>query len=58
MQKKKKKPQNKAPFMKAKKNSPIFRAYELSPISGLYVKVIADYEEDGEKHHQDDSGTQ
>ena len=37
-------------FMKAKKDSPIFRAYELSPISGLYVKVIADYEENGEKH--------
>ena len=31
--------------------SPIFRAMELSPISGIYVKVIADYtDEDGTEH--------
>lgn len=29
----------------SKKNSVIFRALELSPISGIYVKVIADYKE-------------
>lgn len=28
-------------------NNRKFRAIELSPISGLYIKVIADYEEDG-----------
>lgn len=30
--------------------SPIFRAMELSPISGIYVKVIADYTENGIEH--------
>ena len=31
-------------------NSPIFRALELSPISGIYVKVIASYEQNGVRH--------
>ena len=35
----------------SKKGSVIFRALELSPISGIYVKVIADYkDEDGTEH--------
>ena len=38
-------------FTASKKNSVIFRALELSPISGIYVKVIADYkDEDGTEH--------
>lgn len=38
-------------FVTAPKGGTIFRALELSPISGIYVKVIADYEdEDGTKH--------
>ena len=32
-----------------KENKRKFQAYELSPISGLHIKVIAAYEEDGEK---------
>lgn len=32
-------------FVTAPKGGTIFRALELSPISGIYVKVIADYEE-------------
>lgn len=31
-----------------------FRAYELNDNSGLYIKVIADYEEDGKKFKQGD----
>ena len=37
-------------FVKAPKGGSIFRALELSPISGIYIKVIAEYEEDGIKH--------
>ena len=37
-------------FVTSAKGSPIFRALELSPISGIYVKVIAEYEENGVKH--------
>ncbi|MDO5481343.1 MAG: hypothetical protein Q4F60_03305, partial [Candidatus Saccharibacteria bacterium] len=37
-------------FLMNTDNSPIFRAIELSPISGIYVKVIAPYEEDGVRH--------
>ena len=38
-------------FVMAPKGGTIFRALELSPISGIYVKVIADYEdEDGTEH--------
>ena len=37
-------------FVTAPKGGTIFRALELSPISGIYVKVIADYEENGIKH--------
>ena len=37
-------------FVSAPKGGTIFRALELSPISGIYVKVIADYEENGVKH--------
>ena len=37
-------------FVTTAKGSPIFRALELSPISGIYVKVIAEYEENGVKH--------
>ena len=33
-----------------KKGGVIFRALELSPISGIYVKVIADYEDETGKH--------
>ena len=33
-----------------KKHTVKFRAFELSPISGIYVKVIAEYEENGVKH--------
>ena len=32
-------------FVPSKKDSYIFRALELSPISGIYVKVIADYKD-------------
>lgn len=40
-------------FVSAPKGGLIFRALELSPISGIYVKVIAAYDEekDGEKIH-------
>ena len=37
-------------FVSAPKGGTIFRALELSPISGIYVKVIADYEENGVNH--------
>ena len=37
-------------FVKAPKGGSIFRALELSPISGIYIKVIAEYEENGIKH--------
>ena len=38
-------------FVSAPKGGTIFRALELSPISGIYIKVIADYEdESGTKH--------
>ena len=37
-------------FVTTAKGSPIFRALELSPISGIYVIVIAEYEENGVKH--------
>ena len=37
-------------FVKAPKGGSIFRALELSPISGIYIKVIAEYEENGVKH--------
>ena len=37
-------------FVSAPKGGTVFRALELSPISGIYVKVIADYEENGVKH--------
>ena len=38
-------------FVTAPKGGTIFRALELSPISGIYVKVIADYTDDkGVKH--------
>lgn len=37
-------------FVSAPKGGTIFRALELSPISGIYVKVIADYEENGVTH--------
>lgn len=37
-------------FVTAPKGGTIFRALELSPISGIYIKVIADYEEKGVKH--------
>ena len=38
-------------FVESPKGGAIFRALELSPISGIYVKVIADYaDEDGTKH--------
>ena len=37
-------------FVETPKGGTIFRALELSPISGIYVKVIAEYEEDGVVH--------
>ena len=37
-------------FVKAPKGGSIFRALELSPISGIYIKVIAEYEENDIKH--------
>ena len=37
-------------FVEAPKGGTIFRALELSPISGIYIKVIAEYEENGVKH--------
>ena len=37
-------------FVDSPKGGNIFRALELSPISGIYVKVIAEYEENGVKH--------
>ena len=43
-------PQPTETFVTTAKGSPIFRALELSPISGIYVKVIAEYEENGVKH--------
>ena len=38
-------------FVTAPKGGTIFRALELSPISGIYVKVIADYTDDKGVHH-------
>ena len=38
-------------FVESPKGGNIFRALELSPISGIYVKVIADYKE-GDKVHK------
>ena len=37
-------------FIQTPQKGVIFRALELSPISGIYVKVIAAYEENGIKH--------
>ena len=37
-------------FVQTPQKGVIFRALELSPISGIYVKVIAAYEENGVKH--------
>lgn len=37
-------------FVESPKGGNIFRALELSPISGIYIKVIAAYEENGVKH--------
>ena len=37
-------------FVQTPQKTVIFRAIELSEISGIYIKVIADYEEDGVKH--------
>ena len=37
-------------FVESPKGGAIFRALELSPISGIYIKVIAEYEENGVKH--------
>ena len=37
-------------FVKTPQKTVIFRALELSDISGIYLKVIADYEENGVKH--------
>ena len=37
-------------FVQTPQKGVIFRALELSPISGIYVKVIAEYEENGKKH--------
>lgn len=37
-------------FIQTPQKGVIFRALELSPISGIYVKVIAAYEENGVKH--------
>ena len=37
-------------FVTAPKGGVIFRALELSPISGIYVKVIAEYEENNVTH--------
>ena len=37
-------------FVTSPKGGTIFRALELSPISGIYIKVIAAYEENGIKH--------
>ena len=39
-------------FTSSKKNSVIFRALELSPISGIYVKVIADYKDENGTEHK------
>ena len=37
-------------FVQTPQKGVIFRALELSPISGIYVKVIEAYEENGKKH--------
>lgn len=37
-------------FVESPKGGVIFRALELSPISGIYIKVIADYEDNKVKH--------
>ena len=37
-------------FVPSRSNSYIFRAIELSKISGIYIKVIAEYEENGVVH--------
>ena len=38
-------------FVEAPKGGTIFRALELSPISGIYVKVIAAYKDDNDVEH-------
>lgn len=38
-------------FVTSPKGGFIFRAIELSPISGIYVKVIAEYKDDNDKVH-------
>ena len=38
-------------FVSSRSNSYIFRAIELSKISGIYVKVIAEYDDDNGTHH-------
>ena len=38
-------------FVSSRSNSYIFRAIELSKISGIYVKVIAEYDDENGKHH-------
>ena len=38
-------------FVEAPKGGTIFRALELSPISGIYVKVIAAYQDDNDVEH-------
>lgn len=43
-------PQPTETFVTNENGNAIFKALELSPISGIYVKVIAEYEENGLKH--------
>ena len=43
-------PQPTETFVTNENGGAIFKALELSPISGIYVKVIAEYEENGLKH--------
>ena len=44
-------PQPTEVFVETPKGGTIFRALELSPISGIYVKVIAAYKDDNEVEH-------
>lgn len=39
-------------FVETPKKGVIFRALELSPISGIYIKVIADYKDENDKEHK------
>ena len=39
-------------FVETPKKGVIFRALELSPISGIYIKVIADYKDENNKEHK------